>query len=1331
MLNSGKEKPQEFELLKSIHDLYNYKNSNQIDKNDNILIKFLKNINILKENKENILLFINELSKQIKNGNNLILPFINPCYYLIEVYINNDYNDIEWKEIFTLLIENSFFNRNNLFPIYEYFTELYSDVDNLNKSDDKLQKFSKMINLWNLLYSYSGNKNIKSFSTFCFMGTGLEISGLDSFPEYRYLDIKIIFVNNNPLKYLDKNDDLCCTDFDHIKYSDISNFPDINSINFRFKDRFVELIINKDISGNEKGYSRDLKLSSSIKNLTILNNFYGEIKSIEISIFKDIPNEREEKYLYSKQINPFPLKNNYILFFSNYTFFVINNKNKNQKQIFHPSTIEIKVKDINLLKVNYINYKEENNIIDYFGGIIQFLPFLKIINGINRNEKILKINDSDKDIILIDFIKNILLIIFNYLIKSDKINIFKKYWNFFLHIFNKIELFSSEKTKINIEEFKFLLNASNKTNNIFSIFYNFLVYINSKKDKNAKESFIASIMSMYLTENNKGNINYINSFEKTNNQLYRNIMKQLFVYNRLWSKQHLFFKNVFNCYKNKNEDLKIKYKRINYYTSNFQQPLIYPILEVDKFYPNFKKFKVKDLYKNENEKDKILKYDFSLNKFNNVLTQQDIDNYLDNNKCSEAIKCCLIKKMYHVKGEIFILTSDNNKDNFKIIFSSSNEEYKEKCNINNENDKIDNNNDLCYGSVFSCLEKDRKRLISIPKDNIMFVIKRIYYYRPSGLEIFTFNNKSYYFNFFEDFINHHNKIIEYCEKNFEKIQCNKNKNDYIGWYNPKYSRVLNPLFNGNIDDWSDKNYYYSNFDKLMIINLFSNRSFNDLYQYPVFPMLYNEIEKTRKMKEPIGFQEITEESKDRKQLIIDSYCYAEGDTESDTNDKYYFNLFYSNITYTCNYLIRVLPYSFIGIEYQGDGFDDPNRLFSSINSTFLNTLNQRADLRELIPEMFYFPPLFYNINDLKFGKISNGKEIDKIIIHNWDENEKRKYKFLNDMKDYLEKEEDLHLWIDLIFGINKKQNEKGERYYNENSNIEFKNNPQILTNTLVLQSYDFGVLPFQLLKINFPKKEKYKELNKKLEINKYNEYLFNEEHIECLIDGKISFICKGEKDINFKYLEIINNYKKKPFFSFLERKKEDINKNEKNKNIHFSYLFTGDVLGNLSVYKKINNNTSSNNNKEEINEVRYDNNLLIEIKNNYNLMKILTDHSNEIKYIDYNPRLNLLVDYALDGFINLYTMPTLKLILSIQILDFGIKESVIYVLLISNPFPMICCITFSKTLLFDINGKLINELNIKEGQKISVCIDKNCGLYNDNISCLLEDKTNKSVFIFN
>ena len=216
---------------------------------------------------------------------------------------------------------------------------------------------------------------------------------------------------------------------------------------------------------------------------------------------------------------------------------------------------------------------------------------------------------------------------------------------------------------------------------------------------------------------------------------------------------------------------------------------------------------------------------------------------------------------------------------------------------------------MCYGSVFPCLPKERKRLIFIPKNNIMFVLKRIYYYRPSGLEIFTFDNKSYYFNFCKLEIGNNNIIIDCMIKNFKPIIQGLSKpKKIIGWFNPSYSEVLYPLVKSNIDEWTDKNYFYSNFDKLMIINLFSNRSFNDLNQYPIFPMLYDEIKMKRVMKQPIGFQELTKKSKERKQFIIDSYNYVidedERESESEKCSKHYFNLFFSNIIYICNYLIN-------------------------------------------------------------------------------------------------------------------------------------------------------------------------------------------------------------------------------------------------------------------------------------------------------------------------------------------------------------------------------------------------------------------------------------------
>jgi hypothetical protein len=634
--------------------------------------------------------------------------------------------------------------------------------------------------------------------------------------------------------------------------------------------------------------------------------------------------------------------------------------------------------------------------------------------------------------------------------------------------------------------------------------------------------------------------------------------------------------------------------------------------------------------------------------------------------------------MYHIKGELnFLGISDND---FKIYFSSTNEENAEKCNKKNNSNNKQYNCDLCYGSVFKCLKKDKNKIIFIPKNKIMFVIKRVYFYRPSGLEIFTSDNKSYNFNFWEKYDQKEENIIIkafMADIDFSEIKQMRT----LGWYNKNFVNILFPLFNNNINEWKTKNYYYSNFDKLMIINLFSNRSFNDLHQYPVFPMLYDEIKLKRQMNEPIGFQEITKESRDRKQLILDSYNYGEDD---DDNENSLFNLVYSNITYTCNYLIRVFPYSFIGIEYQGGGFDDPNRLFYSINSTMNNTLNQRADLRELIPEMFYFPPLFNNINEVELKKIANGRDIDKVIINDWNEDEKEKYKFLVRMRNSLEKEEKLNEWIDLIFGINKnfRKNKEGKKeiFYSNNMNVGFGDNQDILNNDIIMQRYDFGVLPTQLFYEKFPEKDKKAKCIKE-KIKEFNEKQFNEDHIKCLISGKESFICKGEKGINKEYLKILNE----EIFNHFSNGFSDFQGTE---NIY--YLFIGDVFGNLYIYLKEEEKIFGTRKDKDIYEVGEDKNLLDKILNKeYTLFKILNDHTNEIKYIDYNPRLNLLVDYALDNYINLYTMPTLKLVHSINIKDFNINDIINYVVLLSNPFPMICCASSNNIFLFDINGEEI------------------------------------------
>ena len=99
--------------------------------------------------------------------------------------------------------------------------------------------------------------------------------------------------------------------------------------------------------------------------------------------------------------------------------------------------------------------------------------------------------------------------------------------------------------------------------------------------------------------------------------------------------------------------------------------------------------------------------------------------------------------MYHVKGRIGWIIDNENK-NFTFYFLSDKDYKQETCN------KKDNSG-LCFGSIFQYTEKEKKRIIFLPKEKIVFALKRIYYQRISGLEIFTSDNKSYYFNFKEEF----------------------------------------------------------------------------------------------------------------------------------------------------------------------------------------------------------------------------------------------------------------------------------------------------------------------------------------------------------------------------------------------------------------------------------------------------------------------------------------------------------------------------------------------------------------------------------------------------
>ena len=187
-----------------------------------------------------------------------------------------------------------------------------------------------------------------------------------------------------------------------------------------------------------------------------------------------------------------------------------------------------------------------------------------------------------------------------------------------------------------------------------------------------------------------------------------------------------------------------------------------------------------------------------------------------------------------------------------------------------------------------------------------------------------------------------------------------------------------------------------------------------------------------------------------------------------------------------------------------------------------------------------------------------------------------------------------------------------------------------------------------------------------------------------------------------------------------------------------NYYFIGDVFGNILIYnlKELNKNENEEKNKKEENIF---NNRIFDskfIETNYKLIikliNKLNHHTKEIKYIDFNPRLNILLSYSLDNFINIYIVPKFKLINVIDTFKFKNENDQIYfdeVVLLSYPFPSIVCYNKEYIYFLSINGELIKYDKLLEGVKIIFSIDKNLGIAEDRVE--IYDSENKLISIFN
>ena len=192
----------------------------------------------------------------------------------------------------------------------------------------------------------------------------------------------------------------------------------------------------------------------------------------------------------------------------------------------------------------------------------------------------------------------------------------------------------------------------------------------------------------------------------------------------------------------------------------------------------------------------------------------------------------------------------------------------------------------------------------------------------------------------------------------------------------------------------------SSFHYLLMINKYSTRTYNNLNQYLIMPLLFLSEKNKRKLDQVICVQKFDENYKEElKMKYLSNYETSEC----------HFNIHYSNQGFIMYYLIRVNPITTEAIKFQSGKFDYPGRIFNSIES-FYSAYQISDENRELIPEFFYDFNFMLNLNKNNFGFIEE-KQINNVDVSPFNNT----VEYIIYMRKKLE-EFKINDWIDKKFG---------------------------------------------------------------------------------------------------------------------------------------------------------------------------------------------------------------------------------------------------------------------------------------------------------------------------
>ncbi|OCT63836.1 neurobeachin-like protein 1 isoform X1 [Xenopus laevis] len=294
-----------------------------------------------------------------------------------------------------------------------------------------------------------------------------------------------------------------------------------------------------------------------------------------------------------------------------------------------------------------------------------------------------------------------------------------------------------------------------------------------------------------------------------------------------------------------------------------------------------------------------------------------------------------------------------------------------------------------------------------PLSQIREIHLRRYNLRRSALEIFLIDQTNYFLNFKKEVRN----------KVYSRILSLRLPNIY-GTRSPQ--ELLKA--SGLTQKWVNRE--ISNFDYLIQLNTIAGRTYNDLAQYPVFPwVLRDYTSEELDLNNPAVFRDLSKPIGvvNEKYAVTVREKYESFEDPLGTIDKFHYGTHYSNAAGVMHYLIRVEPFTSLHIQLQSGRFDCADRQFHSIPATWQALMDNPNDVKELIPEFYYFPEFLENKNGFDLGRLQITKEqVNDVILPKW---AKSPEDFILKHRKALESEfvsAHLHEWIDLIFGYKQR-----------------------------------------------------------------------------------------------------------------------------------------------------------------------------------------------------------------------------------------------------------------------------------------------------------------------